>query len=101
MYYINKEAAENGSHGNPQSNKTALTVELPDELLSVYLETMGFANIIIEDGKVTSVSVNQDALDKYSNENPEKPIEEQVTDDEWFESQILYTAMMTDTLLEV
>ena len=98
--YINANENENGNHGNQQSFKTALTVELPDSLLSAYLDTMGFANITVDEGKVTAVSVNQSALDNYKKTHSDISEENHVTDNEWLESQILYTAIMTDTLLE-
>lgn len=101
MYYINAAPNENGSHGNPGSNQTALTVRLPDELLSVYLDTMGFANIIVEDGKVTSVLVNQTALDAYKGAHPDTPSPSpEPSAFDRLEAQAIYTAMMTDTLLE-
>lgn len=102
MYYINEQSTENGNHGSPQSNQTLFTVQLPDELLSVYLDTMGFANIIVEDGKVTQVSVNQAALDAYNaaNHNAQEP-DLEFTTDNLFEAQLYYTAIMTNTLLEV
>lgn len=73
MYYINRQASENGNHGTPRSNPTALTVALPDELISVYLGTMGFAHLTVEDGKVASVTVNQTALDAYTDAHPDVP----------------------------
>ena len=73
MYYINAQPTENGNHGTPRSNQTALTVHLPDELLSIYLGTMGFAHIAVENGKVTSVSANQAALDAYNKSHPDVP----------------------------
>ena len=101
MYYINEQPTETGNHGNPQSNHTSLTVQLPDELLSVYLDTMGFANIMVEDGKVTSVLVNQTAIDAYKGAHPDTPSPSpEPSAFDRLEAQAIYTATMTDTLLE-
>lgn len=101
MYYINAQPTENGNHGTPRSNQTALTVHLPDELLSIYLGTMGFAHITVEDGKVTSVTVNQTALETYRDAHPDMPESgPQPTQQDKLEAQVLYTALETGTLLE-
>ena len=65
MYYINIEPNESGNHGNPVSNYVEGMVALPDELLSAYIQTMGFAIIVIIDDVVTSVTINQEAYDAY------------------------------------
>lgn len=69
-YYINSAATENGSYGNPQSNGREGMYELPDELLGAYIETMGFAELTVEDGVVKAVAVNQAAYDAYQAEHP-------------------------------
>ena len=65
MYYINIEPNESGNHGNPVSNYVEGMVILPDELLSEYIQTMGFATIRITDDFVSSVTINQEAYDAY------------------------------------
>lgn len=65
MYYINIEPNEAGNHGNPVSNCGEGMVLLPDELLSDYIQTMGFATIRITDDFVSSVTINQEAYDAY------------------------------------
>lgn len=65
MYYIKAEADTTGNHGNPVSHFSEGMVTLPDELLSAYLQTMGFANISCVDDVVTSVTINQEAYDAY------------------------------------
>lgn len=62
MYYINPT---NPNHGNPMGQPFPGCVALPDELLSAYLDTMGFCNLTVEDGVVTALTVNQEALDAY------------------------------------
>lgn len=44
----------------------------PDEFIGVFYSTTpaGFVNITIDDGVVTAIEVNQDALDAYLAENP-------------------------------
>lgn len=106
MWYINAQPTENDNYGAPQSNPTDSTIALPDALLSAYLDTMGFAELTVENGQVTAVTVNQTALDSYTAQHsgvpdPEpEPMPEPTTLDR-LEAQLLYTAMMTDTLLEV
>ena len=65
MYYISIEPNEAGNHGNPVSNYVEGMVILPDELLSEYIQTMGFATIRITDDFVSSVTINQEAYDAY------------------------------------
>ena len=68
MYYINKKPTENGNYGNPHS--TADGYALPDALLGSYLDTRGFALLQVDGDTVTSVTVNQTALDTYLAEHP-------------------------------
>lgn len=70
MYYI-KSTPENANHGNPMGQPFADCVALPDELLSEYLACKGFAILTIENGTVTAVEPNQEALDAYEAEHPE------------------------------
>lgn len=103
MWYINATPTENGNHGAPQSNSTPDTVALPDALLSAYLDTMGFANLTVDDGQLTAVAVNQAALDSYTASHSDRPDPEPMptpTALDRLEAQVLYTAMLTDTLLE-
>lgn len=82
MYYINEHPNESGNHGNPVSNQTTGMVALPDDLLSAYIEAKGFVNIQVEDGAVTSLETNQEALADYEAEHPEEPEEEPVSVEE-------------------
>lgn len=75
MYYINEHPSESGNHGNPVSNQTVGMVALPDDLLSAYIAAKGFAHIQSEDGAVTSVETNQEALAAYEAVHPEAPEE--------------------------
>lgn len=77
MYYIKSQPSESGNHGNPVSNRAEGMVALPDELISAYIETMGFAFLTIADEVVTAVAINQEAYDTYQESVPE-PEEEPV-----------------------
>lgn len=101
MYYINQTANESGNHGNPVSHQSKGMVALPESILSEYINTRGFANLIIEDGVVTNITINQEAYDAYMKEHPDIPEEETPTQLDTIEAQVLYTALKTDTLLEV
>lgn len=97
MWYI-KSIPENGNHGNPYSKPFDGAVILPDELLNSYIESKGFVNITVEAGEVTALSRNEEAYNAYEAEHPIIP--DPPTDLERVEAQALYTALMTDTLLE-
>lgn len=77
MYYINSKPTENGNYGNPVSKPFVGCVALPDELLSAYIEAMGFIIPAIENGSVVSLETNQEALDAYLAEHPDQPEAEQ------------------------
>lgn len=65
MYYIKSQPDATSNYGTPQTSFAEGMVSLPDELLTVYVQTMGFANITVENEAVTSVTVNQEAYDAY------------------------------------
>ena len=70
MYYIREQGPY---HGNPLLQPCSDGVRLPDELLSAYLATKGFCTIVVEDGVVTGLTVDQEALDAYEAEHPDVP----------------------------
>lgn len=103
MWYIKSQPTKNGNYGTPQSTQAEGMLTLPNNLLHDYLDTMGFAELTTDDGAVTAVTVNQSALDAYMGQHSETPDTDptpQPTAYDRLEAQILYTAMMTDTLLE-
>ena len=51
-------------------------VTLPDDLLSPYLAAKGFVTLTVENGAVTSLETNQEALDAYEADHPDLPPEE-------------------------
>lgn len=79
MYYITQTGP---NHGNPMGQPFPGCVALPDELLSAYLDTKGFCALTIEDGAVTALVVDQEALDAYNAEHPEVEPEKPVTVEE-------------------
>ena len=76
MYYINSSPNETGNHGNPMGQPFPNCVTLPDDLLSPYLAAKGFGALTVEDGAVTSLETNQEALDAYEADHPDLPPEE-------------------------
>lgn len=76
----------------------------PDEFVGIFYSTSpaGFVNITVNEDTVTEMTINQEALDAYIASLPEKTetISEPTQLDK-IEAQVAYTAMMTDTLLEV
>ena len=76
MYYINTQGP---NHGNPTSAPFPNSVSLHDTLLMDYINTKGFCTLTIEDGAVTALVVDQEALDAYNAEHPEVEPEKPVT----------------------
>lgn len=76
MYYINTQGP---NHGNPTSTLFPNSVALPDTLLMDYINTKGFCTLTVQDGAVTALVVDQEALDAYNAEHPEVEPEKPVT----------------------
>lgn len=101
MYYINATPTENGNYGNPQSSPGEGRLALLDELLSDYIASMGFVELTVTDGIVTAVARNEEAYAAYIDEHPVTPEPDpEPSDIDRIEAQVMYTALMTDTLLE-
>lgn len=79
MYYINTQGP---NHGNPVSTPFPNSVSLPDTLLMDYINTKGFCTLTVQDGAVTALVVDQEALDAYNAEHPEVEPETPVTVEE-------------------
>lgn len=73
MYYINAVPNEAGNYGNPASNPHTGALALPDSLLSAYIAANGFVLLTVEDGAVTTVETNTEALEAYSAEHSDTP----------------------------
>lgn len=108
MYYINTQGP---NHGNPTSTPFPNSVSLPDTLLMDYINTKGFCTLTVEDGAVTALMVDQEALDAYNAEHPEVEPEKPVTVEDLqaennrlkaqMELQSQQQTMLEDCLLEM
>ena len=108
MYYINTQGP---NHGNPTSTPFPNSVPLPDTLLMDYINTKGFCTLTVQDGAVTAVAVDQEALDAYNAEHPEVEPEKPVTVEDLqaenkrlkaqMELQSQQQTMLEDCLLEM
>lgn len=76
MYYINIQGP---NHGNPTSTPFPNSVSLPDTLLMDYINTKGFCTITVQDGAVTALVVDQEALDAYNKDHPDVTPEKPTT----------------------
>lgn len=79
MYYINTQGP---NHGNPTSIPFPNSVSLPDTLLMDYIGCKGFCTLTVQDGTVTALMVDQEALDAYNAEHPDVEPEKPVTVEE-------------------
>ena len=108
MYYIHPTTP---NHGTPMGQPFPDCIALPDALLSDYLVTRGFCNITVEDGAVTALAVDQEALDAYNAEHPDVDPEKPVTVEDLqaenkrlkaqMELQSQQQTMLEDCLLEM
>ena len=79
MYYINTQGP---NHGNPTSTPFPNSISLPDALLMDYIGCKGFCTLTVQDGAVTALVVDQEALDAYNAEHPDVEPEKPVTVEE-------------------
>ena len=91
MYYINIQGP---NHGNPISTIFPNSVSLPDALLMDYINTKGFCVLTIQDNVVTSLEVNQEALDAYIKEHPDVEPEKPTTIDDLKQENKLLKAQL-------
>lgn len=76
MYYINPTGQ---NHGNPMGQPFSNSVSLPDTLLIDYINTKGFCTLTVQDGAVTALVVDQEALDAYNKDHPDVEPEKPTT----------------------
>ena len=108
MYYITQTGS---NHGNPMSQPFPNSVSLPDTLLMDYINTKGFCTLTVQDGAVTALVVDQEALDAYDAEHPDVEPEKAVTVEDLraenkrlkaqMELQSQQQTMLEDCLLEM
>jgi len=95
MIYIDSKPNPSGAYPNPKNQPFPGCIELNDEQAAVFFAYNGF--VIVENGTVTP---NTEAWEAWKASLPE-PTEPEPTQLDIIEAQVTYTAMMTDTLLEV
>ena len=76
MYYIKTQGP---NHGNPTSAPFPNSVSLSDTLLMDYINTKGFCTLTVQDGAVTALVVDQEALDAYNKDHPDVTPEKPTT----------------------
>ena len=95
MYYINVQGP---NHGNPTSTLFPNSVSLPDILLMDYINTKGFCTLTVQDGIVTALVVDQEALDAYNKDHPDIEPEKPTTiDDIQKENKLLKAQLKAQT----
>lgn len=95
MYYITQTGP---NHGNPTSAPFPNSIPLPDTLLMDYINTKGFCTLTVQDGAVTAMAVDQEALDAYNAEHPEVEPEKPVTvEDLQAENKLLRAQVQAQT----
>ena len=76
MYYITQTGS---NHGNPMSQPFPNSISLPDTLLMDYINTKGFCTLTVQDGVVTALAVDQEALNAYNKDHPDVEPEKPTT----------------------
>lgn len=95
MYYINTTGP---NHGNPTSTPFPNSVALPDSLLMDYIDCKGFCTLTVQDGAVTALVVDKEALDAYEKDHPEVEPETPVTiEDLQAENKLLKAQVQAQT----
>ena len=105
MLIIQKQPHPSGAYPAPQTwIKTHIPTThaiIPDSVdMTDFYSYNGFVTLTIEDNTVTACTPNVEAWKAWKAEQP-APEEEAPTWNDRIEAQITYTAIMTDTLLEV
>ena len=77
MYYLDPRPTENKNYGNPHSAPKDGDLRLPDDLLSDYIDAMGFVMLTVgENNEIISVERNDEAYNAYIADHPIVPDEE-------------------------
>ena len=93
MFYINSKPNEKGAFSNPQTTPFKGSVILPDELIEKYLEYKRFVFITVENGVVTSIEPNTEALEAWEATQIDEPMP--VSELEQLRADVDYLAIMT------
>ena len=93
MYFIHEQADEHGAMSNPQTTPFKNALVLPDEFLGRYIECSGFVIVTHENGVITSIAPNTEALEKWRANQTEEVA--QVSATEQLRADIDYIAVMT------
>ena len=95
MYYINPIGP---NHANATFTPFPNSVSLPDTLLMDYINTKGFCTLTVQDGTVTALAVDQEALDAYNKDHPDVEPEKPTTiDDLKKENKLLKAQLQAQT----
>lgn len=97
MIYIDSTPNPSGAYPNPKNQPFPGCIELNDEQAAVFFEYNGFVTVTTDP---VTVEPNTESWEAWKASLPE-PTEPEPTQLDIIEAQVTYTAMMTDTLLEV
>lgn len=99
MIYIDKNPNPSGAYPNPKCQQFPGCIALNEEQAAEFLAYNGFVTVT-QDGDTVTVEPNVETWEAWKASLPE-PAEPEPTQLDLIEAQVTYTAMMTDTLLEV
>ena len=95
MYYIHPTTP---NHGTPMGQPFPDCIALPDTLLTDYISTKGFCTLTVQDGDVTALVVDQEALDAYNKDHPDvKPEKTTTIEDLKQENKLLKAQLQAQT----
>lgn len=103
MWYVRTEPNPSGAYSAPQSKPFPDCAVMTDEQMQTLVEYNGFVVLTFEalDGVLTVTAIEPDleAWEAWKSAQPE-PTAPEPTQLDRIEAQTMYTALMTDTLLE-
>ena len=70
MYYLNSLPNDSGNYGNPMGQPFNNCIQLPEELLSTYLDSNGFVTLTIENNIITNIEQNTEAYNAWKKSLP-------------------------------
>ena len=93
MYFIHEQADEHGAMSTPQTTPFKNALVLPDEFLGQYIECSGFVKVTHENGVITSITPNTEALETWRANQTEEIA--QVSAMDQLRADVDYIAIMT------